>query len=64
MNLATQEKQIYSCSPDQAVIAAHAQSLHDFNTWEYDKNYGHLLEEGKLTWLCGDFSAFKDGRRF
>ena len=64
MNLSTQEKLIYTCSPKQAVIAAYAQSKGDYNTWNYEINYGHLLEEGKLTFLCGDFSAFKDGRQF
>jgi hypothetical protein len=64
MNLATQEKKIYSCSPREAVVAAYAQERKDFNTWNYDKNYDHLVETGKLVFLCGDWSAFIDGRRF
>jgi len=71
MNLCTAEKWIYTCSPRDAVIACYAQNLRpssnstgDYNTWDYEKNYGHLVEEGKFTWLCGDYSAFKDGRRF
>jgi hypothetical protein len=64
MNLSTGEKQQYTCSPREAVIAAHAQSKNDWNTWDYAKRYGSMVEEGKLTFLCGDFSAFKNGRSF
>ena len=64
INLITLKKQIYSCPPEQAVIAAYAQSLKDWCTWDYEKRYKKLLEEGKETYLCGDFSAFKDGRNF
>lgn len=59
VNLATQEEQIYTCSPKEAVIAAYAQSLKDWNTWDYNNKYLTLVEEGKITWLCGDFSVFK-----
>lgn len=58
-NLATRELQIYTCSPREAVIAAYAQSLHDWNTWDYER-YGMLVTEGKFTVTCIDFSAFKD----
>jgi len=64
MNLATTEKQIYTCTPKQAVIAAHAQSKMDWNTWQYEERYRKLLEYGKHTILCGDFSVFQDGRNF
>ena len=65
MNLANPEqKQWYTCTPKEAVIAAYAQSRKDWNTWQYAERYRKLVEEGKLTWLCGDFSAFKDGREF
>jgi len=64
MNLKTMDKQIYSCTPKEAVVAAHAQSKMDWNTWQYKDRYSDLLEEGKNTFLCGDFSAFKDGRTF
>jgi hypothetical protein len=59
-----EHKQIYSCTPKEAVIAAYAQSLNDWNTWQYAERYSNLVEEGELTWMCGDFSAFKDGRTF
>ena len=49
---------IYTCSPEEAVIAAYAQSKKDFSTWQYQERYGHLLLRGKLTVNCGDFSAF------
>ena len=65
MNLSTTEKiQYFGCSPRQSVIAAYAQSLGDWNTWDYTKRYDSLVEEGKYTFLCGDFSVFKDGREF
>jgi hypothetical protein len=50
---------VYTCSPRDAVIAAHAQSigLGDFNTWDYEKNYGHLVGHGHDTVWCGSFSA-------
>lgn len=64
MNLSTGEKQVYTCDPKTAVISAYGQSLKDWCTWDYEKRYLHLVEEGKSTWLCGDFSAFKDGREF
>ena len=64
MNLSTQYKQIFTCPPVEAVVAAYAQSTGDFNTWDYDTRYNHLLEYGKHTILCGDFSVFKDGREF
>jgi hypothetical protein len=64
MNLATAKKQNYTCTPKEAVIAAYAQSKKDFSTWDYEKRYGHLLEEGKYAYFCGDFSVFKDGRNF
>jgi hypothetical protein len=66
MNLSTGEKQLYTCSPKEAVIAAYAQSLGDYNTWDYNKKYNHLIRESpaSLGISCGDFSAFKDGTEF
>lgn len=64
MNLATKQKLTFTCSPKQAVVAAYAQSLKDFCTWKYEEKYNSQLYEGKVTWLCGDFSVFKDGRQF
>jgi len=64
MNLITQQKLTFTCTPKQAVVAAYAQSIKDFNTWNYDEKYKSQLYEGKHTFLCGDFSVFKDGRQF
>jgi hypothetical protein len=64
VNLATREKLIYTCDPKIAVICAYAQSKGDFNTWDYDKNYLHLVLDRNSIWSCGDFSTFKDGRDF
>ena len=64
MNLSTGDKLVYSCNPRMAVICAYAQSNHNFNTWDYEKNYGKLVQESKLTFLCGDFSSYKNGRMF
>ena len=64
LNLATMEKKIYSCSPREAVIAAYAQAKGDWNTWDYEKRYDYLVEEALHTFLCGDWSVFKDGRDF
>ncbi len=44
-------------SPRDAVIAAHAQSLGDFNTWEYEDRYGRLVRSGRETVGCGNFCA-------
>lgn len=64
MDLRTGRKILYSCPPDQAVISAYAQDLNDWNTWEYATRYSWMIERGKETILCGDFSAFRDGRDF
>ncbi len=62
MNLVDMHIVRYTCPPKESVVCAHAQSLGDYNTWDYDSKYGHLVEEGKYTYLCGDWSVFKDGR--
>ena len=51
----------YTCSPREAVIAAHAQSQGDYNnTWDYHARYDHLVIEGHLSLCCGDFAAKKE----
>jgi len=64
INLATRKTQFFTCSPEQAVIAAFAQSQGDWNTWNYVEKYSWLVEEGEKTVICGDFSAYKDGHSF
>lgn len=48
----------YSLDARQAVIAAYAQSLGDYKTWEY-KQYDSLVTEGVHTFCCGDWCAMK-----
>lgn len=59
-NLATQEHIEYSCTPAEAVVAAYAQARKDWNTWQYQARYGHLLTEGQYSVACGDFAALKE----
>lgn len=60
INLATGEKKDYTCSPRQAVIAAYAQDHNDWNTWDYEKRYGQLVESSQHTWLVGDWTTRKE----
>jgi hypothetical protein len=60
LNLTTRNYQIYTCDPRSAVIAAHAQSLGDWNTWDYESKYADIAQEGKYSWNCGNFSALKE----
>lgn len=72
MNLSYPNQKLqYTRTPREAVIAAYAQHLRygtnsvgDWNTWDYEMKYGHLVEEGRYCLLCGDWSVFKDGREF
>ncbi len=57
VNLANLTEQVYTCSPREAVIAAYAQSLGDYSTWNYEARYGHLAVVGSSTVACGDFCA-------
>lgn len=50
---------LFSLEPRKAVIAAHAQSLRDYNTWDYEKKYGGLVFENEQTVRCGNFTAKK-----
>jgi hypothetical protein len=67
-NLATLEIVEYvgsSLTPKGAVIAAYAQKeKKDWNTWDYHTKYMHLVHEGKRTFICGNWSVFRDGRLF
>lgn len=56
-DLRTGREQVYSCTPRQAVIAAFAQDRGDWNTWDYETRYGHLVENGRWHFFCGDFAA-------
>ncbi|HXK39407.1 MAG TPA: hypothetical protein VJ837_01050 [Candidatus Paceibacterota bacterium] len=47
----------WTCTPREAVIAAHAQSLGDYNTWDYEERYGSLVVNNKKTVRVGDYTA-------
>lgn len=49
-----------STGPREAVIAAHARSVGDGNTWDHERRHGHLVEEGRWHFFCGDFAARKE----
>lgn len=61
INLSTQEKVYYMgfLGERQAVICAYAQSISDWNTWDYDKYESQVLE-GKNTYLLGDWCVLKN----
>ena len=63
MNLATRQIITYTCTPRMAVICAYAQERKDFNSWDYEKRYGAMVQKGEYTFLIGDWSVFIDGRR-
>lgn len=41
---------------EETVIAAYAQELGDYNTWDYRTKYGHLLKRGRYAITCGDWT--------
>lgn len=59
-NLATGEEHTYvGNSARDAIIAAHAQALGDWNTWNYERRYGTLprLTTSGRFWSLGDFGV-------
>jgi len=48
----------YSCTPEEAVVAAYMQSRGDYNTWDYDTGLARVGLSG-LTVSCGDFAAMR-----
>ncbi len=56
VHLGTMEEREYTLPPTEAVIAAHAQGLGDYNTWDYSK-YRSLLVKTARTVACGDWCA-------
>ena len=58
-NMTATEKQIFvGISPKMAVISAYAQSIGDFNTFDYERKYGDRVHEASLTFTLGNFAAF------
>lgn len=56
-NLATGEQRSFVCEPELAVIAAHAQDHHDYNTWEYQHRYSPELVRGLHSLGCGNWAC-------
>jgi hypothetical protein len=58
-NLETSEVFVYTLPPREAVMCAYAASRNDYNTWQYEERYGHLVTVGKSgkTVHCGTCSA-------
>jgi hypothetical protein len=59
LNLATGQEQVYSCSPEQAVVCAYEQSKGNMNTWEYDFSQAKQATGGRVVY-CGDFACKKE----
>ena len=58
LNLSTLEERHYSSlAPEQAVVAAHAQSKGDWNTWQYSERYADLVRRGHVSVGCGDWAC-------
>ena len=64
LNLRTNDISYFSCEPIDAVMAAHAQSKGDWNTWDYAKKYRSIVEiqhsqrgGAHATIMCGDFAT-------
>lgn len=58
LSLDTGEYTGYSCSPEQAVVAAHEQSKGNWNTWTYPAFADHPeASRGTYTVSCGNFAA-------
>ena len=52
-------KAVYTLPPREAVIAAYAQYGHgDWNTWDYETQYGHLVVTSCRHVSCGDYCAW------
>lgn len=58
-NLSTGERRIYSLSPEDAVIAAYAQSRGDWSTWSYQTRYSGQVVTGAVCVTIGNWSAFR-----
>jgi hypothetical protein len=56
-NLSTGEKREYSCDSRSAVIAAYAQEKGDWNTWDYESNYGDQVVLAYRFYNLGDWAT-------
>lgn len=60
-NLDTGQKLPYTCTPEEAVVAAYAQEHDDWNTWDYKRRYGHQVSRTLHFVACGSWTAPLDG---
>jgi hypothetical protein len=60
-NLLTQQWQIFSCPPAQAVVSAYEHDCKNGNTWDYKQGKEHpaFMESARCV-FCGDFGAVKE----
>jgi hypothetical protein len=49
--------QTFSLTAKEAVLAAYAQSMNDYNHWDYEDKYGHLVLSLSKGYMCGPFWA-------
>ncbi len=65
VNLATQEETPFfsSCTPRLALLGTYARSLRDGNSWDYERRYGHLVQETEKFLCLGDFCVAKEVKK-
>lgn len=63
VDLSTGEQTLWGLDPASAVVAAHAQSLGDWNTWGYDRYRSAVVAvSGRIESVrCGRFAAAYPG---
>lgn len=63
LNLATGARIGYSLPPREAVIAAYAQGLGDWNTWDYTRRYSSMVDtftvDARTYHTLGDMTAME-----
>lgn len=62
-NLETGQVIVYSCEPREAVISAYAQERNDWNTWDYEKRYSHLVRDTNKAVCCGNWIAITGSKK-
>lgn len=58
-NLSSGERREYVLAPEDAVIAAFAQSRGDWSTWDYRTRYSGQVVTGAVCVTIGNWSAFR-----
>jgi len=65
MNMSTGELTGYTCSPELAVLCAHAQGFGDYNTWAYEETYPGEVQtsrSGDTVWAGHYCALTRQGR--